>query len=244
MTGAGKFMIPQLGVLAWSTTSARSTPSQWLLYIGPWTVATLLNDGRVLIARGTAPPFAKSNAALYDPSAGTFMRVGDLVWDHLAPVATLLADGRVLIVEGRDFACETTPGAGPCGGTETYDPATGTFSPTGAVSGDPWRGRPTSTLLPNGQVLVAAGDGGNGNLKTAELYNPSAGNFTPTQSMKFDRFYPTGTMMPNGEVLFTSGNRDSVTYSVFTAEIYNPSLREYLPTGNMTAYRIQSAATR
>ena len=49
--------------------------------------------------------------------------------------------------------------------------------------------------------------------------------------------------MPNGEVLFTSGNRDSVTYSVFTAEIYNPSLREYLPTGTMTAYRIQSAAT-
>ena len=97
--------------------------------LSPWTVATLLNDGRVLIARGTAPPFAKSNAGLYDPSAGTFMRVGDLVWDHLAPVATLLADGRVLIVEGRDFACETTPGAGPCGGTETYDPATGTFEP-------------------------------------------------------------------------------------------------------------------
>ena len=208
-----------------------------------WTIATLLNDGRVLIARGTAPPFGASNAGLYDPSDGTFTRTGDLVWDHLGPVATLLADGRVLIVEGRDPACETTPGAGPCGGTEIFDPATGVFSATGSVSGEPWRGGPNSTLLSNGQVLVAGGDGGNGYLSTAELYDPSARAFTPTQSMNFARSYPTSTLLPNGMVLLAGGNRDTPNGSIFTAEQYNPSTATYSPTGNMAAYRVQSAAT-
>lgn len=46
--------------------------------------------------------------------------------------------------------------------------APGTFSFTGAM-GAARRGH-TATLLQNGKVLVAGGDAGNGELKSAELY--------------------------------------------------------------------------
>jgi hypothetical protein len=213
----------------------------------PWTIATLLNDGGVLIVRGTAPPYSTRNAGVYDPATGTFTPTGEPVWDHLAPASTLLADGRFLIVEGRDFACETipTPGLGPypCGGTEIYDPAAGTFSATGAVSGDPWRGGPTSTLLANGQVLVAFGDGGNSYLNDAQLYNPLAGAFTTIQALKFERISPTSTLLPDGVVLLAGGNRDAANESAFGAELYDPSTGSDTATADMIAYRLESAAT-
>jgi len=53
---------------------------------------------------------------------------------------------------------------------ELYDPATGSWSVTGSMN-DPRLGF-TLTLLPDGQVLAAGGDGGT---STAELYVPPTG---------------------------------------------------------------------
>jgi len=51
-----------------------------------------------------------------------------------------------------------------------YDPATGSWSVTGSMN-DPRLGC-TLTLLPDGQVLAAGGDGGT---NSAELYVPPSG---------------------------------------------------------------------
>jgi hypothetical protein len=223
--------------------------------IDAWTTATLLNDGRVLIARGTPPfscvllpqcPPASKMAGLYDPTAGTFTATGDLFWDHAEPVATLLADGRVIIVEGRDGACEFRASGAPlvpmaCGGTEIYDPATGTFSPTGDVSGCPWRAYPTSTLLANGQVLVTGGDGGNCLLDSADLYDPVARSFTPTATMSLSRSGHTGTFLPNGMVLVAGGGSTGIGITA-TAELYDPSTGTFTWTGDMIAHRVNFAA--
>jgi hypothetical protein len=199
----------------------------------------------VLITSGTVEPMPPlpDVAFLYDPATGSVTRTGDLIWNQAVPVATLLTDGRVLIVEGRDPACETTNKPIPCGGTELYDPASGTFSPTGEVRGSPWRARPASVLLPSGKVLVAGGEGGNEFLKTADLYEPSAAAFTATSDMTLSRDDGlTGTLLLDGTVLIAGGGSTNIGITA-TAELYDPAMGIFHRTANMSTPRTNHAAT-
>ena len=105
--------------------------------------------------------------------------------------ATRLSDGRVLVAGGfDDWAALAT--------AEIYDPATGTWAPTGSmVEG---RGYHTATLLPDGRVLVAGGRSNNSStghaLSSAELFDPATGTWTPTASMSRGRAYHTATLLP------------------------------------------------
>ena len=74
--------------------------------------ATLLNDGRVLIAGGGSYP-AISSAELYDPVAGTFSPTGSMTARRVGHTATLLADGRVLIDCGKYPTATTREGPTP-----------------------------------------------------------------------------------------------------------------------------------
>lgn len=211
-----------------------------------WSIATLLPDGRVLIGRGCAPPVSSGAATLYDPVAGTFSPTGAPVWVHNEPVASLLADGTVLIVEGRDFACEITgvgptQGPTPCGGDEIYNPTTGAFAATGAVSGDPYRGDPPANLLPNGLILVAGGDGGNDIVRSAELYDPSSGTFAPTANMSVSRVGQSATTLPDGTVLVAGGGSTNIGVAS-SVDLYLPFSGTFAPAGNMTLPRVGFAS--
>src|SRR5207244_5156313 len=59
--------------------------------------ATLLFDGRVLVAGGNDSP---NTAELYDPATGTWTLTGSLNSGRYAHTATLLANGNVLIAGG------------------------------------------------------------------------------------------------------------------------------------------------
>ena len=82
----------------------------------------------------------------------------------------------------------------------------------------------TSTLLPNGKVLLVGGsDTYNTStyLSSADLYDPRTGTTTATGSMSTPRIYHTATLLPNGKVLIVGGETtgNAVTNS---AEIYDP----------------------
>ena len=89
--------------------------------------ATLLANGKVLVAGGTGGPTVLASAELYDPTTGTWTVTGSLHDAHAEHTATLLADGRVLVIGGYDND-DVVPSA------EIYDPATGTWAITGSLN--------------------------------------------------------------------------------------------------------------
>jgi len=89
----------------------------------------------------------------------------------------------------------------------------------------------SSTLLPNGKVLIAGGEQRSGVfLMTAELYDPATGKFTPTGSMNKERECHEAVPLPNGKVLMIAGSTSDVGSS---AELYDPASGTFSPTGSL-----------
>ena len=218
--------------------------------------ATLLTTGKVLITGGLAQSTNGSIAAtseLYDPSAGTFTSTGKFadtgapsVYGDaglLAAPATLLPDGKVLIA--------AEPRA------QLYDPVSGTFSLTGAMTTQRFGLAPgyiegrTATLLRNGKVLVTGGEHEDlGRFSSSELYDPSSGTFTATGDMTQHRDLHTATLLPDGRVLITGGQTEECSGpgcffagSTASVEIYDPSTGTFTFIGNMNARRSFHTAT-
>jgi len=104
----------------------------------------------------------------------------------------------------------------------------------------------TSTLLPNGKVLIAggfAGSGGESNpYTTAELFDVSSGTFQSVGSMSIGRSGHTATLLKNGRVLMAGGWTGHYG-RLGSAEIYDPATRAFTPTGSMVIERAGNTAT-
>jgi uncharacterized protein YjdB len=141
--------------------------------------ATLLTDGQVLIAGGTASTGSASTPPayeeLYDPTTQTFLQTGALNAPRIAFNSLLLGDGTVLIVGGEapndltGLFGETFPPQATC---EIYNPETAKFTFTANMSYS--RAEFTATLLQNGSVLAAGGEGVILFPAPAEIFTPSS----------------------------------------------------------------------
>ncbi|HMG52309.1 MAG TPA: hypothetical protein VK601_02480, partial [Kofleriaceae bacterium] len=126
--------------------------------------ATLLHDGRVLIAGGaphvySTPDDPAVKDFVFDPRTSTWKPTNDAAF-RAYHTATVLADGSVLAIGGTHDGCgccARLPGAGPFESSiKRFDPVTDTWSLAG-VSRVP-RDRHGAALLSDGSVLVVGGE--------------------------------------------------------------------------------------
>ncbi|MDC0711773.1 kelch repeat-containing protein [Stigmatella sp. ncwal1] len=147
---------------------------------------------------------------------------------------TLMANGKVLVTGGRGSGGSNDYLAS----AEVYDPDTGTWSETAPMAAP--RIQHTSTLLPNGKILVTGGRGAN-YLETAEVYDPTVGTWSAASPMLSSRLLHTATLLPNGKVLIAAGA--SSTASGPAAEVYDPNTNTWSATSPMVSRRYSHTAT-
>ncbi|MFZ3495477.1 Kelch repeat-containing protein [Streptomyces sp. 5.8] len=210
--------------------------------------ATLLSDGRVLVAGGERPrspgtPGTLASAEVYDPVTAAWTRTGEMSdarWHH---GAVALPDGRVLAVGGI-----TTTGpvrAGSVGVCETYDPQSGTWTPAGTLRRA--RFAHQTVLLPDGTVLAVGGcDPWSADdarfdpysLSSVERYDPVGGAWYPEPPLPWGRGYHRALLLDSGEVL-VCGGADSACLDVGFASAlrYDPLARVWSPAGPMRTGR-------
>ncbi len=170
--------------------------------------ATLLNDGRVLVAGGldaTGTPLASTE--IYSPASGAWTAGPPMSTARELPSATLLADGRVLVAGGSNAS-------GVLATTEIFDPVANSWT-TAETMISP-RVLHSATLLGDGRVLAAGGLSGAGTgtaSSSAELYNPTSNTWQAAPAIPHGGVYAQGAvLLPSGKVLQLGQ----------AAEIYDP----------------------
>jgi hypothetical protein len=177
--------------------------------------ATLLQDGKVLVAGGYAylgsggGPAQQSTSDLYDPATGTWSETSRMrrLGGH---TATLLPDGKVLALHDNARG-------------EIYDPTNGSWTKIGEITAG------LATVLANGKVLVVATDSTGHPLKT-EVYDPSSGAWTPTASPDSRDCVSQAIRLVDGRVLVICDIHRSDATS--PAEVYDATLGTWTRTGS------------
>jgi hypothetical protein len=191
--------------------------------------ATLLNDGRVLIAGGGNFIWANmwfSSSELYDPATAIFTPTGSMTIGRAGPTAALLPGGKVLVAGG------DSGDDGPILNVESYDPSTGVFGFAGKTGFPSSVGPAIMSVLANGKVLIdmilydrTTPD--------VQLYDPGSMTFTFIGSMTAERSF-SSTLLSNGTVL-TAGN--------WNADVYDPATGLFSRVGDLITARRGHTAT-
>ncbi|MFD9516229.1 kelch repeat-containing protein [Streptomyces sp. NPDC059979] len=215
--------------------------------------ATLLPDGRVLVAGGNRPRDARTvatltTAELFDPDTGTWSparEMADARWHH---IAAPLPGGRLLVVGGMAAAGRIVPTAlALC---EIYDPRTDTWSAAGAMR-DARFGH-QAVPLPDGSVLaVGGGRSGSDDARFdpygptgVERYDPATGTWHDEAPLPWTRAYPRALPLPSGEVLVLGGADPAALDVGFPSALrFDPVARRWSSAGPLHTGRWAFGAT-
>ncbi len=198
--------------------------------------ATLLTNGFVLVAGGGFNGLSTSE--LYNPSTGVWtLTSGSMTTSRASHTATLLTNGLVLVAGGQQNVLPTTY----LSSSELYNPATGAWSASGSMSFA--HVSHSSTLLPDGTVLVAGGFNGTNALEVSEIYNPVGGTWAMTGFLSVAHEHHTATLEPDGTVMVTGGDTGTAATAINQVEFYNPTTRVWSKKGNGNGLALSVART-
>ena len=141
--------------------------------------ATLLLDGKILVAGGFDGAVESVTTEIYDPATGIWTASGPMTRGRKYHTASRLSDGKVLIAGG---IVATNVGDGRV--AEIYAPLTGTFTsmpltPSTALMSTP-RSKHTASVLSDGVTVVLTGGFDPAVQTTTEVFTYNA--TTPTSS--------------------------------------------------------------
>lgn len=201
--------------------------------------ATLLYDGRVLIAGGQSRSYpqllALDHVEIYDPVRNQFESTSrHMINARRMHTATLLEDGKVLLAGGEGNTLDLT-----LIGCELFNPATGTFLDSiYMVHG---RAFHSAALLNSGQVLIAGGSSGwGGAQRIAELFDPASYTFRELRGIAAINYtyQNIAIKLHSGKVLLLNANG-----SPSIAVLYNPETEAFEETGSLLHSRVGAAVT-
>lgn len=182
--------------------------------------ATLLDDGRVLVAGGYNPSGILRDNETYDPSTSTWTVNPPMKHRHVVHAAVLMQDGDVLVVGG-DCKIQL-----PCGDADLFNPRTGMWKSAGHMSAP--RSGLSAMLLQDGKVLISGGLSYFGmlwqDLQSCEAFDPVKHAFVEEEPMAAQRANFSLAKLPNGKVLAVGGDQwaGGTNKNPGTAELYTP----------------------
>ncbi|MCZ6690628.1 MAG: hypothetical protein O7H41_13615 [Planctomycetota bacterium] len=182
--------------------------------------ATLLPDGRVLIAGGVGDAVRHYDALYFDPDLNEWSKAGDILGAAAPIEAALTSDGQVVLVHSSDGFRGML--------FETFNPGTGAFSPSSHGIISSW-GLYAVGPLADGRVTVSGGyDLGPLPPQVLNLfwvYDPRTDLLLQDAGMSHARQRHTATLLPTGEIMIVGGfdRPDAVARPpVGPCEIYDP----------------------
>jgi hypothetical protein len=216
------FVLPLLSVVAMGQSAGTFTSTGSMITPRFSHTATLLPDGRVLIAGGNAvafvgsPALSTNTAELYDPGTGAFTSTGKMSFADQHMGGILLPDGRVFFASFSNSA--------PLAAIELYNPSTGSFNVVGNAAAVTYV--TTATLLGDGTVLVT-GYTGNFSAFGTEIYDPIGGTSTPFANSLPEAPF-AAVALADGRILLQFYERN--------AQIYDPVSGSFTDTGGLCCF--------
>jgi hypothetical protein len=201
--------------------------------------ATLLSDGRVLLAGGFRTVGRSqrreylSSTEIYNPRTGKCTAGADMSYPRSGHIAMLLDDGSVLVAGGFGPS-------GPLSSAELFIPSTGKFTVISAMTAR--RIGCAAARLRDGRILIAGGGSDDREPTTsAEVFDMKTRTFSRTGHMHIPRSFASCTPLPSGFILVAGGSsrRD---FPLASAEIYDPSDGSFRETGSMLEGRTKHAS--